>query len=734
MSDDLCMAAMRKSHLPLHHLVHLLPPDYHALAFQAAHPSILSQHTLALTHTSAPLLLLAGRLLPDRFPSLTAVSLRGQPLPNLDSATLFRGLATLQRLDSLDMSDTVWSPSAAAAAAAHLPAAPALRELALCGVRISGTALARLLSALCKLRTLRVLAVSSPDRYSDFAAAAAVLPQIPQLSSVTLDVLNGSRSLLAALMQHSTCQQSMHGAEECVHTGLQWLRCLHINSARQLLSTRDIVHVSALQHLEDLKVATWDPSRHGDRAAPHGDSLMHALSLLTGLSRLDLGMHVAAERGGRAFLMSPRTSQLAALRVLRIAAPCAILGNAFLAGLVPVAACGMREIRLQQVCIGPEGARHLVQAVRAAAPTLEVLQVDDWPRHQAAQLTDALRTLPALTELDLRSCSLDDEEIAAVSACMPSMHALQTIALHCANMTVAARTRLPDALGAAASAVRSLEVGGITQRGLDIVALGRCLQRLPMLRELQLGFQGLKDPDTAARFGEGLAAATGITMLRLNQSSASPHACDSISSSLSRLVNLQRLELENHVFGSPEPGLTPAEAPFPRAIAALTALTALCCVHCTGMLRDMGMAAAITAAAAAAAGRVLCVLRLSCCAIASPAALVSVGHPPQHARHAASAFCDALVRLYALEVLDLSGNSELGDAFALQFAEGAAQMPGLRRVSLARCGVGAPGLRRLLKWLPAAESMQRLQLNEFVVGREEVDDAKHGAVSCCYVG
>lgn len=742
LSDDLCMAVMRQAALPLHRLLTLLPAGTHPLALQAYCPSIFAQHSLTLTHATVPLLLLSAPLLAVHFPKLTSISLRGQPLPNLDAATLFRGLGALPRLSNLDMSNTVWSPAAAAAAATHLPASPTLRSMSLTRVRIAGAALALLIASLRALRTLRKLAVSSTERGSDFSAAVGCLHAISGLQFLTLDVPNGTRGLLAVPPSYAGLLPSMHDPEAAACGGLQWLRRLHISSGRPL-STRQLLRVSSLQRLEDLKVATWDCSRHGDVTAPRSDAVMHVLAQLSGLSCLDLSMHVATDTAENAFLGSAGVSRLRALRTLRISAPCAVLGDEFLAGLAHVAAGGMREISLRNADVSPLGARLLAQDVRCAAARLEVLQLDTWPVGEAAQLASALNGLSALTRLDLCRCTLADDEIDAIASCMGSMRALQVLALGCARMTRTGCTALADALAATPAPIRSLEVvgNGIGPGREDLAMLSRCFPRLGMLQELSVGLLGVKDPTAARHFAEDLAAATTLTMLRLEQVGASPHACESISGGLSQLVNLQRLELQSHMFGMADSTATADYAPFTRSLAALTALTALCCVHCTGMSRDLGTAVAIVRAAATAAPRVLRELRLSCCAITmTVAAVPACAHlVPQHAQHSAgrravTALCDALAGMHALEVLDLSGNTVLGDEFALQFADTAQLMPTLRRVSLVRCGVHAHGLRRLLQWLPGAECAQQLQLNEFVVGAAEVEDAVRGAVACCHVG
>eukprot|EP00892_Ulva_mutabilis_P001899 jgi/Ulvmu1/1170/UM107_0044.1 len=509
LSDDLCMAVMRHCHLPLHRLLPLLPPALHALPLQAHHPSIFSQHALMLAHATAPALLIAAPLLPTQFSHLTSISLRGQPLPNRDSVTLFRGLGALRHLSTLDMSDTVWSPAAASAVATHLPAAAALHTITLNSVRIYGAALAMLVAALRTLRTLRVLAVSTAASDGDFSDALGFLHAMPGLEDLSMG--DGF-----AVAEEPACQRRAAAVK-----------------------TEQLLRVSSLQHLADLRVATWDCSRHGDTTAPRSEALIHALAQLPLLSCLDLSMHVMTEPSEGAFLQCPGISQLSTLRTLRISAPCATIGNAFLAGLSCVAERGMAEISIRHAGMIVQGVHLLARALHAAGAGLEVLQLDTWPAGEAAHLATA--------------------------------------------------------------------------------------------------------------------------------------------------------GTSRHDFGGPDQSGAADRAALPRALAVLTALTALCCMHCTGMSRDLelGLAVAIVRAAAICTLRGL---RLSCCAMASTPARPPAHLLPQYSQHGAgrsavAELCDALAGMHALDVLDLSGNTALGDDFAVQFAVAAGRMPALRRVSLARCGV-----------------------------------------------
>lgn len=754
LSNDLCMEVMSAAQGPLHRLLPLLPDGYHALAMQARHPSIFSRHTLTFTCASAPMLTVVAPLLGASFPHLTSISFREQPLPNIGSDSLFRGLGDLPRLALLDLSKTVWSSAAAAAAAMHLPAAAALETLILSGSRITSSALASIVFALRTLQMLRVLALGSTDPSGSYATAVWLARDQLALESLSLDLPNG----VPALFAQGLCRPPRPpGSRARVpggrgDRGLQWLRRLHIRSGRPL-STLQLCGVSALMHLEDLRVAFWDPSGHDSPQALRSDALMDALAELPTLAALDLSMHVLTPGSENAFLESTAVSCLTALQRLRISAPGAVISGAFLAGLGK----GLRELSLR--CATVASASGLARVLRTAAPQLEDLQVDAWPVGDAvphAAGLGSLAALTALTALRLGRCRFDDDAAAVVAACMEHMHALQEVALGCTLMSMEGCARLGGALSASPAQIRSLNiVGNGGGPGRELAALSRAFPRLHALQDLSLAYLSLKSAAAVGEVADCLAAATRLTRLRLDGVAAAPEACDRISAGLVGLASLQRLELEEHYCGGASAcGHSAADTPFTRALTALTALTALCCGSCTGMARDSAIAAGIMHAAAASSAHRLRELRLTNCAIAAATHPlprnrrrgIRFGQPTQHAQHAqqggssgpraqaATLLCSALARLEGLEVLDLSGNGALGDDFAEQLGEAAPRLPELRQVLLDRCGVGAPGLRRLLRWLPAAPRAQRLQVNEYAVAAAELEAPVQRAVACCHVG
>lgn len=762
------MAIMRRARTPLYFLLDLLPAASHALAIQARHPSIFAEHALTFTDASAPLLSAVGPLLPTSFPHLTYLSLREQPLPNIDSDALFRGVGGLPRLAHLDMSRTAWSNAAAAAAATHLPAATTLETLTLKEAWISGAALATLVAALRTLCMLRELAVGSTEPNGDFSAAVAYARAVPNLHRLTLNLPNSVCKLFPQPPGRSLQRSVMHVLQRPSLRGLQWLRCLHISSS-QPLSTRQLCGVSALKQLEDLQVATWDESRHGDPAAPRGDELMHVLACLPSLTALDVGMSVLTEPVENAFLTTHVISRLTALQLLRIEAPHAVISDSFLAGIgadhavlshtSATVARGLREVTIRGAEITAAGAQALTHRLRVVAPRLEVLQLDAWPvddeEDAGAPPTAALRSLAALTALTalrLARCRFTDGDAVALAACMVHMHALQEVSLGCTRMSPAGCGALADALSTTAAPIRCLRItanGGRPQR--ELAALSCCLPRMHALQELELSCFCLNNPAAVDAFAVHLAAVTRLTKLRMDSVGVWQAACDRISHSLSKLTNLRRLEVADHWLGGAlrDPC---ADAPFPQALAALSALTALCCSNCRGMCTADNAAAGVMRAAAVSSGHSLRELRMTdCCMLCRTARWerLPLTQLPQNAPHAqkhqpAYSFsgssqavgdiCAALGGLRALETLDLSGSGALGDEFGVCFVRVAPQLPDLRRVVVTRCGIAARGSRALLQWLPGAPCMQQLKIDEFVVSDAEVSGAVRSALSCCHVG
>lgn len=772
LSNDLCMDVMRRARIPLHRLLPLLPADCHALAVQARHPSICADDALTFTDASAPLLTAFGPVLPASFSHLTLLSLREQPLPNIGSDTLFRGICALPRLAHLDMSRTAWSAASAASAATHLPSAANLHTLTLTEAWISGVALTTIVAALRTLHTLRELAIGSLAASGDFTAAVAFARAIPNLHRLTLNLPNSVRTLFSELPSRPPQRPGMHVPHGPFQRRLQWLRCLQISS-RQPLSTRQLCGVSSLKHLEHLQVATWDESRHGDAAAPRGDVLVDALACLHSLTALDLSMRVLTDPAENAFLATPAISRLTGLQLLRIAAPRAVISDAFLAGVgadesvihgsADTAGKGLRKMAICGADISLCGARALTHRLRVAAPRLEDLHIDAWPVDDGAGTglppTASLRSLAALTALTamrLGRCRFTDGDAEALASCMHTMRALQDVSLGCTRMSPSGCGALAVALASSVAPIRCLQIaanGGGPQRELD--ALTCCLPRMHALQELELSDFCLSHPSAVDAFAGHLASAAQLTKLRVDSVGVCQTACDHISRSFSNLTKLRRLEVANHWVGGAVKDAAAAVAPFPQALAALSVLTALCCSNCRGMCTADNAAAAIVRAAGVSSGHSLRELRLTdCCLLCRTARWERLPLPPlpqqtqngQHGLRAQPSYsfsgsaeavrdlCDALGGLYALEVLDVSGSGALGDEFGVCFAEVALQLPELRQVVATGCGVAARGMHGLLQWLSEAPRMQQLKADECVLGVAEVSGTLRGALSCCHVG
>lgn len=224
LSENLALAVLRASALPLTHLFSRLPPSHHSLALLATNPSIDYTSSLSLP-TMSPCATRSAIRAVSTFPHISALRFRPWMPPGPLLATL-HDLQALSNIVSLDMSCMHVSLPAAGAIASTLWHMPQLQALDLSESALGGTGAAALLPVAASMHALRTLLLRSCGLQAA-GTEAQCMPLAPTLRMLDLSQNHlGDRGTRAVAMVlsgslHSTSSAPVDTSIQCMFEPLR---------------------------------------------------------------------------------------------------------------------------------------------------------------------------------------------------------------------------------------------------------------------------------------------------------------------------------------------------------------------------------------------------------------------------------------------------------------------------------------------------------------------------------